>query len=147
MVGQVLLHGAATVATMGSTDFRPDAAVDLLVTITEGLDHPVTARALFYITPSNTHEVVLSNTFLLAHDLLHLIPHANALASGERSAPPALAGIAVGVGSLIDDLIEGKKEEKSTPLPQAPPPPTMAFSSSAVLDSSAYRQPLGAVGQ
>lgn len=59
----------------------------------------------------------------------------------------AVAGIAVGVGSLIDDLIKGKREEKPAPLPQAPPPPTMAFSSSAVLDSSAYRQPLGAVGQ
>ena len=49
----------------------------------------------------------------------------------------ALAGAAVGLGYLIDDLVTGKKRESQAPVPQAPPPPTMAFSSSAVLDSSA----------
>ena len=59
----------------------------------------------------------------------------------------AVAGAAVGLGYLIDDLVTGKKREDQGPAPQAPAPPTMAFSSSAVLDSSAYRQPLGGVGQ
>ena len=59
----------------------------------------------------------------------------------------AAAGAVVGLGYLIDDLVTGKKREDQGPAPQAPAPPTMAFSSSAVLDSSAYRQPLGGVGQ
>jgi hypothetical protein len=59
----------------------------------------------------------------------------------------AAAGAAVGLGYLIDDLVTGKKREDQGPAPQAPAPPTMAFSSSAVLDSSAYRQPPGGVGQ
>ena len=59
----------------------------------------------------------------------------------------AAAGAVVGLGYLIDDLVTGKKREDQGPAPQAPAPPTMAFSSSAVLDSSAYRQPLGGIGQ
>ena len=59
----------------------------------------------------------------------------------------AAAGAAVGLGYLIDDLVTGKKHEDQGPAPQAPAPPTMAFSSSAVLDSSSYRQPLGSITQ